>query len=117
GIIFGWVMAAFPGFSIMYVYSTLLTANGNLKTLSALAFVGAVFNILLNIYLIHHKQALGAAITCAITETLMGAGYIIFCVKKLKVTMDIRWVLSHFVFLCMIIIVAYGTTLLQVKWI
>jgi O-antigen/teichoic acid export membrane protein len=117
GAIFGWVMAAFPGFSIMYVYSTLLTANGNLKLLSALAFAGAVINILLNIYLINHQQALGAAITCAITETLMGVGYIYFCVRKLKVSMEAKWVFSHILFLVLIVGVAYATTLIHIKWV
>ncbi len=116
GTIFGWVMAAFPGFSIMYVYSTLLTANGNLKILSAIAGVGAVVNILLNIYFIEKQQALGAAIVCAITETLVGVGYIIFCVKRLKVSMQVRWVLSHITFLCLITAIGYGTTLLHLNW-
>ncbi len=117
GLIFGWVMAAFPGFSIMYVYSTLLTANGDLKILSLIAFVSAVINILLNIYLINHKQALGAAIACAVTESLAGIGYIIFCVRKLKVSFEPKWVMAHLLFLCLISAVAFGITLLNINWI
>ncbi len=116
GIIFAWVMASFPAFCIMYVYSTLLTANGNLKILSAIAFSGAVFNILLNTYLIHHSQARGAAIACFITETAVGVGYIVFCVKRLKVHMPLRWVLSHILFLGLLAGVAYGATFLPLKW-
>ena len=108
GLIFGWVMAAFPGFSIMYVYSTLLTANGDLKILSLVAFVSAVINILLNIYLIQHRQALGAAIACAVTESLAGIGYIIFCVRKLKVSIETKWVMAHLLFLCLISAAAFG---------
>lgn len=114
--IFGWVMASFPAFSIMYVYSTLLTANGNMKILSAIAFTGAVVNIALNAYLISHKQALGAAITCFVTETLVAIGYILFCIKRLNVTLPARWVVSHIAFLGLLVGVAYGTTMLQVPW-
>ncbi len=116
GVIFGWVMAAFPGFSIMYVYSTLLTANGNLKILSLLAGAGAVINILLNVYFIEKQQALGAAMVCAATETLMGVGYIVFCVKRLNVSMKSRWVFSHIIFLFLITAIGYGTTLLHLNW-
>lgn len=117
GAIFGWVMASFPAFSIMYVYSTLLTANGNMKILSAIALSGAIINIALNGYLITHKQALGAAMACFITETAVGIAYIVFCVKRLNVSMPTRWIFSHIIFLCLLVVAGYATTLLHIKWI
>lgn len=115
--IFAWVMASFPAFCIMYVYSTLLTANGNMKILSGIALAGAVINILLNVYLISHKQALGAAITCFVTETAVGIAYIFFCMKRLNVHVPAKWVLSHLAFLVLVGAVAWGTTYLPFKWI
>lgn len=117
GVIFAWVMAAFPGFSIMYVYSTLLTANGNLKILSVIAGAGAFLNIALNIYFINRFQALGAAITCAVTETLVGVAYIVFCVQRINISIKAKWLFSHLGFLGLITMIAYACTLLPLNWV
>ena len=38
-------MTAAPAYSIMYIYSTLLTANGHIRLLNMLAGAGAVFSL------------------------------------------------------------------------
>ena len=68
-LVFACLIASFPAWCLMYVYSTLLTANGSLKTLNIIAFVGVVVNLSLNFYLIPQDKAIGGAITSFITQT------------------------------------------------
>ncbi|HMN32462.1 MAG TPA: oligosaccharide flippase family protein [Chitinophagaceae bacterium] len=84
--IFQWVMGSFPAFCIMYIYSTLLTANDNIKLLTKIAFVGSLFSIVLNSFMIHYFEAKGAAITCFVIEWGVGIAYIIYCVRILKIS-------------------------------
>jgi len=116
GKIFGWVMAAFPCFCIMYIYSTLLTANGNLKILNKLAFAGVVINLSLNLFLIPRMNAMGAAITSVVTEGFMAIGFIVFCIRILKVSLNVRWLLSHMGFFALTVLAGYASSLLHIYW-
>jgi O-antigen/teichoic acid export membrane protein len=69
--VFTCLMLAFPAFSLSNVYSTLLTSNGDLKTLNWIAFGGVVLNIGLNFLLIPVYQSLGAAIAALITQSFL----------------------------------------------
>jgi len=114
--VFGWLMASFPGWCMIYVYSTLLTANGNLRLLNKIAFAAVVVNLTLNFCLIPHLLATGAAITAFVTETGLAIAFIIACVKMFGLPKDFRWLLSHVGFLLFAILLAYGITLLHFQW-
>jgi len=114
--VFGWLMASFPGWCMIYVYSTLLTANGNLRLLNKIAFAAVVLNLSLNFYLIPHYSATGAAITAFVTETCLAVAFIITCAKMFGLPKDIRWMLSHAGFLLFTILLAYGITSLHFLW-
>jgi O-antigen/teichoic acid export membrane protein len=79
---FSLIIGSFPAFCIMYIYSTLLTANGNISMLIRIALFGGVVSIALNLILIHYFQSAGAALTCFVIEWLLGVIYIYFCVKQ-----------------------------------
>lgn len=66
--VFGVLMSCFVAISGMYIFSTLLTANGNLKQLNRIALGGMVVNILLNLLLIPRFQAYGAAMASLVTQ-------------------------------------------------
>lgn len=116
GYILAWVMASFPCFCIMYIYSTLLTANGNLKTLNKLAIGGVIINLGLNIYLIPRQQAVGAAITGFATQAFMATGFIIACIKEVNLAVHIKRLLAHVGFLALAIGICYCTTLVHIHW-
>ncbi len=65
-----------------YIYGTLLTANGNLKELNKMALITMVINIVLNLILIPHFQALGSAISAVVAQ-LFSAFYQILLANKL----------------------------------
>nr|MBP6315879.1 oligosaccharide flippase family protein [Chitinophagaceae bacterium] len=79
---FSFIIGSFPAFCIMYIYSTLLTANGNITLLIKIALFGGVLSIGSNLILIHVYQSVGAALTCFIVEWLLGAIYIYYCIKE-----------------------------------
>ena len=64
------VMSCFLAISSVYIFGTLLTANGNLGQLNKVALSGMLLNILLNLYFIPKMQAKGAAISSVITQYL-----------------------------------------------
>jgi len=75
--IFGWLMCTFIPMSSIYVFGTLLTAQGNLKVLNFIALGGMVLNISLNLYLIPHYGALGATIATLITQLLAALAHMV----------------------------------------
>ena len=106
--VFAILIASFPAWCLMYVYSTLLTANGSLKTLNMIAFAGVVINLSLNFYLIPRFKAEGGALTSFITQTSLSLAFIVFAVKVIKLPVNIKWALAHIGYLLLIIVLGYG---------
>lgn len=116
GNVFAWQMASFPAFCMMYVYSTLLTANGNLKLLNVIAFTGVVINLSLNFSLIPHYMALGAAFTAFVTQTVLAICFIIFSGKRLQLPINIKWIGAHAGFLFFVACMGYGIQFIHTNW-
>lgn len=66
--VFSWLMASFPAFGLIYIYSTLLTANGNMKKLIGIASLAVLINISLNSFFIPTMGALACAKIACLTE-------------------------------------------------
>lgn len=67
---------------ISYIFGTLLTASGDLKTLNGLAAGAMVLNIALNLVLIPRHQALGAAYASFITQGLMALAQLAVAARR-----------------------------------
>lgn len=93
--VFSCLMLSFPGWCFMYVYSTLLTANGSMKTLNLIAAAGVIFNLSLNLVLIPRYNALGGAITSLATQTGLALVFFVFAIKIFHLTIAARWLLAH----------------------
>ena len=107
-VVFAWLIASFPAWCLMYVYSTLLTANGSLKTLNIIAFAGVIVNLSLNFYLISTQRAIGGAMTSFITQTTMALMFMVYATRIIKLPLNIKWALSHAGYLLFILLLAYG---------
>lgn len=116
GWVFLWLMAAFPALSISNVYSTLLTANGNLKLMNKIALTGVVINLTLNAFLIPTYHALGAAITACITQSIIAFCFLFFAKKELTLKEDFKWVFSFFYYLLLLAFVGFVITKLPISW-
>jgi O-antigen/teichoic acid export membrane protein len=107
-VVFAWLIASFPSWCLMYVYSTLLTANGSLKTLNIIAFAGVVTNLCLNFYLIPRQEAVGGAITSFVTQTSLAIAFMIFASRITKLPLNIKWAFAHVGYVLLILGLAYG---------
>lgn len=65
---FKFLMIAGVPLSLIYIYSTLLTANGNLGLLNKVAIGGFLINLVLNVVFIPYYGAIGAALTTLFTQ-------------------------------------------------
>jgi len=65
------LMITFIPMSVMYVYSTLLTADGKLLIQSKVAAMGLVINFILNIFFILKLGSYGAALATVCTQTFV----------------------------------------------
>lgn len=116
GQVFGWLMACFPAYCIMYIYSTLLTANGNLLLLNKVAIVGVVINLGLNWWMIPEYQALGAAQVAFVTQSVLALLYIFFSGKKLDLPRNLQWMAAHGGYIAVLAAVGYTIRTLDMNW-
>lgn len=115
--VFAWVMAAFPAFSLVYVYSTLTTAHGLLRRLILLALGALIINLSLNGIAIPRFQAMGAAMSAVATQYFVGFGSLYIAWKKSLVSANINLVLRILGYLLGIILISYLVHSLQIPWI
>jgi len=68
GNVFAYLMISFLALGAVYIYGTLLTANGNLRFLNLTAAGGLVINIIVNLFLIPRLGVLGAVVATLATQ-------------------------------------------------
>lgn len=76
--VFGNIMSAFVPMSLIFVFSTLLTAHRDLKYLNIFAFTALSCNLILNLLLIPAYQSKGASISSLCTQSL----FAILCIAR-----------------------------------
>lgn len=116
GRIFAMLMSVAPAYSIMYIYSTLLTANGHISLLNKIAGCGAVLSMALNLLLISRYMALGAAVTSLVTQWLLAAGYIYYAVRKNNFSVNTKWIAAHVAYFLLLSAGGYALSLLAILW-
>lgn len=116
GQVFAWLMATLPAFCLMYVYSTLLTANGSLKLLNYIAAGGVAVNLVLNFSLIPAYGALGAGITACITQSLLAIAFIFFAKKEIHLPVHLRWIGALSGFLIILMATGWLASLIPLTW-
>ena len=89
GTVFALLIWSFVGVCTTYIFGTLLTAGGDLRTLNWLAGIGAVVNICLNAILIPRYQAEGAAWASLVTQMATAVAQVILAVRIYKLRMPI----------------------------
>ncbi|MBZ0205768.1 MAG: polysaccharide biosynthesis C-terminal domain-containing protein [Flavobacteriales bacterium] len=84
----------FVGVCITYIFGTLLTASGDLRTLNKLAAGGMVLNIGLNLVLIPQFHAYGAALASLITQGAMAVAQMVVAARRYSLSSKLRDVLG-----------------------
>lgn len=101
------LIIGFIGIATIYIYGTLLTANGNLKQLIIISAVGVILNISLNFLLIPKYNYTGAAISSMLTQLLMAFTQIILANKIFKIKISINQALKWVVFIAILFLQSY----------
>lgn len=96
--------------SLMYVFGTLLTANGSMKKLNITALIGIMVNVLINIILIPRMQARGAAIASLSTQSVVSFLQFLIAMKELRIPLcKLPW-LSCLIFCALLIPTVIAST-------
>jgi O-antigen/teichoic acid export membrane protein len=93
--------------AFIFVYGTLMTANGDLKRLNILSFIGLVLNVLLNFILIPKHGAFGAAIATFMTQLLIAIFYFSSVWKQFKLHFLGKELLRYSVYVLWCLIAAW----------
>jgi O-antigen/teichoic acid export membrane protein len=81
GLVFQRLIITFFATGIMYIFGTLLTAAGQLRTLNIVYATTVALNIILNFILIPEYKAGGAALATLITQLFAAACILFLCFK------------------------------------
>jgi O-antigen/teichoic acid export membrane protein len=77
----GILIWTFVPVSATYIFSTLLTADERLMQMNRFFVVGIALDVALNLLLIPHYQALGAAMAALATQTFIAISMMVLCVR------------------------------------
>jgi len=108
-----------PGFiavSTTYIFGTLLTANGNLKHLNVIAFLGLVINAILNFVLIPRMLAAGSAIASLATQFAMAILQVVVVQRIFRFRINYPYLLTLLVFFLGVIAFNVTAKLVQAQW-
>jgi O-antigen/teichoic acid export membrane protein len=97
-VVFGLLMFCFVFISSTYIFGTLLTANGDLKTLNKIAFAGVILNIGLNLVLIPLYKAYGAAIASLVTQGLTAVAQVLLSKRYFNLKTNYFLILKMFIY-------------------
>ena len=114
--VFGLLMTCFCAISTMYIFSTLLTANGNLKYLNFIALSGMFVNIGLNFLLIPVFQAYGSAIATLVTQFMIAAIQVWVVSRLFRFNYNYILILKLLVFIIGVILLGFLTKQLNLQW-
>lgn len=102
GRIFAWVMSCLPAYALMYVYSTLLTANGAMRLLNTQAACAALLNLALNFFVIPRCGGEGAAMVSCLTQWSIAGSTLVFATRRNRLPVHPRWIAAHVFYLLML---------------
>jgi len=107
---------SFLGTSTVYIFGTLLTANGNLKELILISAIAVLLNVVLNLVFIPREAAYGAAVAAAATNLLIGALNFGLSVKIFGFKINYRFISRLLIFSLLVTLLFYTGEWWQLNW-
>ncbi len=114
--VFSMLMSCFVAISMTYVFGTLLTANGSLRTLNIVAAVGMLMNIGLNLFLIPKFMASGSAVASVITQFTMAIIQMVIAIRMFRVEFKLNEIVRLCVFLAMLFGWLSALKYIDIRW-
>ncbi len=114
--VFQVLMLVFIFTSATYIFGTLLTANGSLKTLNIIAIMGVIISLTLNFVLIPQFEAIGSAFTSLAAQGITGIIQLYFAFRYLKINFEFSLILRMMLFVVLASISAFIITQVNINW-
>lgn len=114
--VFSMLMSCFIAISMTYVFGTLLTANGSLKTLNIVAATGMLLNIGLNLFLIPRFLASGSAVASVITQFAMAIIQMVIAIRLFKVSIKVSDVFRLSLFIVLLVCWLFALQYIKIRW-
>ncbi len=115
--LFAVLMSGYLAISTTYIFGTLLTANGSLKALNYMALAGMVVNVVLNVVLIPRYQAMGAAVSSLITQSLTALIQVILAIRLFKLRLNFKLLILLLIFASGVTLIGFVASHLPINWI
>ncbi|MEE4256912.1 MAG: oligosaccharide flippase family protein [Bacteroidales bacterium] len=115
-LIFSILMFGFIAVSGIYVFGTLLTANGSLKQLNIIAAFAIIFNLTVNIILIPKIQAVGSAYASLSAQFISVILQVIVVQRIFKFRINLRYLASLALFAALVVLGAWFSRQLHYSW-
>jgi O-antigen/teichoic acid export membrane protein len=111
------MMFAYVATSTTYIFGTLLTANGSLKPLNIMAFIGMLISLGLNLVLIPEMKAMGAAYAGLTAQVVTAIIQVFLAFKILDIHFEAKYVLKLIAFVLSLFALNWISTFLPYEWI
>jgi len=108
------LMCGYVPVSLVYLFSTLLTALGKLKIMNFIAAGGMFLNILLNFIMIPNWHAKGSALATVITQGVMCGLFIFFAVRSTRIRFDKSFIYQIISYIIILIGLTTGLRVINV---
>jgi len=97
--VFSLLITSFIAISTSYIFSTLLTSNGNMKLLNIIAFCGVIVNLSLNLILVPRLLAVGSAVAALVTQFVTATLHVIIVQHIFRFKVNYKYLLTLFLFI------------------
>ncbi len=114
--VYGLLIFCFMATVTMYVFSTLLTANGSLKQLNIIAAGGILVNFTLNITLIPQFMATGSAVASLVTQSVTALAYLLLAQYMFRFRVNYRFLAVLALFAASVVFLTYLSRMLPFYW-
>ncbi|MFO8129503.1 MAG: oligosaccharide flippase family protein [Bacteroidales bacterium] len=115
-LVFGKIMFSFVAMSSIYIFGSLLTANGNLKQLNMISLVALLVNFTINIILVPKYMAIGSAYANLATQFTAAIPQIWLAIRVFNLKWNGRYILSLAGFIAGILVINIVSRQLPYSW-
>ena len=110
------LMFSFVANALLYVFGTLLTANGSVRLQNKLMFLALILNVGLNLLLIPHYKVIGAAWAGVITQGFVALAEMFLAFKMISIKTGPRFIPALLLFGFVIFALSFVMQFLPLHW-
>lgn len=114
--ILGLLMFGFVAISGVYVFSTLLTANGSLKALNIIAAGGVIISLIINFIMVPRMQAMGSAYASLAAQFATAIAQAIVAIMLFKFKANYKFLAVLVLYVSGVLLIGWASKQLPYDW-